>query len=159
MKSFFLPVGFVLILASTFVAAAADRTNLSRLRFTGPELFPIDIPIALLHTALKVCAIDARQLPANALTGGDVNGDKRTALVLLAENHLYVFKQKEDKTLAEPEKIPISSAVKAVQVLDVDGDGREDLLLVNWESHTPLRLRLQNADDEPGPCNNFRLSP
>src|SRR5207248_3318669 len=60
---------------------------------------------------------------------------------------------------AEPEKIPVSSPVRCVQVLDVDGDGRSDLLLMNWESATPLRFRLQDAAGQLGPEVYFTLPP
>jgi FG-GAP-like repeat len=103
--------------------------------------------------------IDDGQLTANALTSGDLNGDGRTDLVLLSENYVYLLAQKEDHTLAEPEKIPLSSAVKSVQVLDVDGDGRSDLLLVNWDSPTPFRFRLQDAAGKLGSEIYFTLPP
>ncbi|NBR86654.1 MAG: VCBS repeat-containing protein [Verrucomicrobia bacterium] len=90
-------------------------------------------------------AIDDAQLTQNALVTGDLNGDKLTDLILLAETHIWVLYQKPDHTFAEPEKIPFTGNVKAVQVLDIDGDGRDDLLLVNWEDKNPFRFRLQNA--------------
>ena len=103
--------------------------------------------------------IEDGQLTPNALVAGDLNGDGRTDLVLLAENCVYFLPQKEDHTLGEPQKIPFSSPVKSVQVLDVDGDGRSDLLLVNWESLTPFRFRLQGADGQLGPEIYFPLPP
>ena len=102
-------------------------------------------------SAPKRWPIDDGQLTANALAGGDLNGDKLTDLVLLGENNIYFLAQNADHTLAEPQKIPFSGTVKAVQVLDIDGDGRDDLLLVNWDSPKPFRFRLQNADGELGP--------
>lgn len=110
-------------------------------------------------SAPKRFAIDDGQLSANALAAGDLNGDHLTDLVLLGETQIYVLSQKADHTLGEPEKIPYSGAVKAVQLLDIDGDGRTDLLLVNWESPTPFRFRLQNAEGQLGPENYFTLPP
>src|SRR5438876_11649934 len=92
--------------------------------------------------------IEDGQLSPNALNAGDLNGDGRTDLVLLAENHVYFLAQKQDHTLAEPEKIPFSGVIKSVQVVDVDGDGRSDLLLVNWEDRNPFRFRLQKGKGE-----------
>ena len=103
--------------------------------------------------------IEDGQLSPNALTSGDLNGDGRTDLVLLAENCVYLLAQKEDHTLAEPVKIPISGVVKSVQVLDVDGDGLSDLLLVNWDDRNPFRFRLQRPGGELGPEMHFPLSP
>ncbi|HEX4120510.1 MAG TPA: VCBS repeat-containing protein [Verrucomicrobiae bacterium] len=103
--------------------------------------------------------IDDGQLTVNALASGDLNGDKLTDLVLLGENNLYFLAQTPEHTLAEPKKIPFSGSVKAIQVLDIDGDGRDDLLEVNWDSPEPFRFRLQNSDGELGPEIYFTLPP
>ncbi|MGP8200338.1 MAG: FG-GAP repeat domain-containing protein [Limisphaerales bacterium] len=103
--------------------------------------------------------INDGQLTANALATGDLTGSKLTDLILLGENNLYLLTQQADHSLGEPRKIPFSGAVKAVQVLDIDGDGRDDLLLINWDSPNPFRFRLQNADGELGPEIYFPLPP
>jgi len=103
--------------------------------------------------------IDDGQLSMNALSTGDLNGDGRTDLVLLAEKYVYFFAQTEDGALAEPEKIPISVTARAAQIMDVNGDGRQDLLLVNWESSTPFRFRLQNEAGQLGPEVYFKFYP
>src|SRR5208282_3376050 len=90
---------------------------------------------------------------------GDLNGDGRTDLVLLGENNIYFLPQLADHSLGEPRKIPFSGSVKMVQVLDIDGDGRDDLLLINWDSPNPFRFRLQNSDGELGPEIYFSLPP
>jgi len=95
----------------------------------------------------------------NALTSGDVNGDGRQDLVLLAEKHLYLVTQQLDGTLAEPERLPYAGVAKAAQILDLDGDGREDLLLVNWDNPNPFRFRLQNAAGRFGPEVQLPLAP
>lgn len=110
-------------------------------------------------SAPKRWPIEDGQLTPNALVAGDVNGDKRTDLILLGENHIYWLAQQADHALAEPERIPFSGTVKAVQVLDVDGDGRDDLLLVNWDSPNPFRFRLQNSLGQLGPEIQFTLPP
>ncbi len=110
-------------------------------------------------SAPKRWSIDDAPLTPNGLIFGDLNGDHMTDLLLLSENFIYLFTQKPDHTLGEPEKIPFSGAVKAVQVLDIDGDGRDDLLLVNWESPTPFRFRLQNDIGQLGPEFYFSLPP
>jgi hypothetical protein len=100
------------------------------------------------------------QLNANALTSGDLNGDGRTDLVLLGDNgSFYFLPQLADHTLGEPQKIPCSGTPKLVQIVDVDGDGRNDLLLVDWDSPTPLRFRLQNAAGQLGPEIYFKTPP
>ena len=100
------------------------------------------------------------QLNPNALAEGDLNGDGRPDLVLLGDNgSFYFLPQLADHTLGEPQKIPCSGTPKSVQILDIDGDGRNDLLLVDWDSTTPLRFRLQNASGQLGPEIYFRAPP
>src|SRR5258706_1856033 len=110
-------------------------------------------------SAPKRWQIEDGQLSPNALGTGDLNGDGRTDLVLLAENYVYFFAQNKDHALNEPEKIPFSGAVKSVQVVDIDGDERSDLLLVNWEDRNPFRFRLQKKGGELGPENYFSFPP
>ncbi len=103
--------------------------------------------------------LDDGLLDQNGLASGDLNGDGRTDLLLLAENSIYFLAQTTNRALAEPEKIPYSGTVRAIQVLDIDGDGREDLLLVNWDSPNPFRFRLQNGAGQLGPEIHFTLPP
>ena len=103
--------------------------------------------------------IDDGQLTPNALTSGDLNNDGLTDLVLLGENVIYWLAQTKEHVLAEAERIPYSGAVKSVQVLDINGDGRDDLLLVNWESPNPFRFRLQNEVGQLGPEIHFSMPP
>jgi hypothetical protein len=110
-------------------------------------------------SAPKHWPVDDGQLTQNALACGDLNGDGLNDLVLLGDTQIYVFYQKPDHTFGEPEKLPYSGSVKAVQVLDIDGDGRSDLLLVNWESPTPFRFRLQNSAGRLGPEIYFPSDP
>lgn len=98
-------------------------------------------------------------LSPNGLTTGDLNGDKLPDVVLLGENTLYVLAQEKDGKLAEPEKVPFSGLVKSVQVLDIDGDKREDLLLVNWDTPNPIRFRLQDKSGQLGPEIHFSMPP
>jgi len=46
-----------------------------------------------------------------------------------------------------------------VQIVDVDGDGKSDLLLVDFDSPTPLRFRLQNNSGQLGPEIYFKVPP
>src|SRR3954471_1887356 len=110
-------------------------------------------------TAPKRLAIDDGLLDPYALVTGDLNGDGRTDQLLLAEGHIYFFAQNEDKTLAEPEKIPYTGAVKSLQVLDIQGDGRDDLMLVNWDNMNPFRFRLQTGAGRLGPEMHFTFPP
>lgn len=112
-----------------------------------------------LWSSVKRWPIDDGQLTPNALTSGDLNGDKLTDLVLLGENVVYLLAQTKSHLLAEAERIPYSGAVKSVQVLDINGDQRDDLLLVNWDNPNPFRFRLQNESGQLGPELHFSLPP
>lgn len=101
--------------------------------------------------------IDDGQLSPNGLAAGDLNGDSRTDLVLLTDEFLWLLPQTEDHSLGEPERIPFSSTARSVQIVDVDGDGQQDLLLIDWESSTPFRFRLQKTNGELGPEVYFEL--
>jgi hypothetical protein len=101
--------------------------------------------------------IEDGQLTQNAMSVGDLAGTGRPGLILLGENHIYWLAQNADHSLAEPEKIAYSGAVKSAQVLDIDGDNREDLLLVNWDSPNPFRFRLQTASGQLGPEFHFSM--
>ena len=104
--------------------------------------------------------IDDGRLDANALAVGDLNGDGLTDVALLGDNGaVYFLAQKPDHTLAEPQKIYYSGTPKAVQILDVDGDGRNDLMLVDFDSPTPYCIRLQNESGQLGPEIFFKSQP
>jgi hypothetical protein len=110
-------------------------------------------------SAPKRWLIEDGQLSPNGFTSGDVNGDGRTDLVLLAENHFYLILQNADGTLGEAEKHPLGALVRSVQVLDLNADGRDDLLFVTFDSATPVRFRLQQEDGQLGPEIYFRRPP
>ncbi|MGD1086682.1 MAG: VCBS repeat-containing protein, partial [Verrucomicrobiota bacterium] len=99
------------------------------------------------------------QMSVDALTSGDLHGSGRRGLILLGENNIYYLAQNADHTLAEPEKIPFAGTVKGVQALEIDGEGRDDLLLVNWDDPDPFRFRLQNAQGQLGPEVHFNFPP
>lgn len=110
-------------------------------------------------SAPKRLAIEDGALDPYALVHGDLNGDSRVDLLLLADAHIYFIAQKADGAFAEPEKVPYIGAVKSIQILDIQGDGRDDLLLVNWDNPNPFRFRLQNSSGRLGPELHFNLPP
>ena len=77
--------------------------------------------------------------------------------MLLTENSVFVLFQNENRLLDEPIKIPFTGVVKSIQVLDINGDSRDDLLLVNWDDASPFRFRLQNTAGQLGPEFYFSL--
>lgn len=99
------------------------------------------------------------QLGINALTVGDINGDQLLDLMLLGESVAHLLIQKADHGFAEPERMPFSETIKAIQIVDINRDGLEDFLTVNWESTYPFRLRFQNPKGQLGPEVFFKLNP
>jgi len=103
---------------------------------------------------------DDGRLDANALATGDLNGDGLTDLALLGDNGaVYFLAQQKDHTLAEPQKIPYSGTPKAVQIVDVDSDGKDDLVFVDFDNPSPVRVRLQKAGGQLGPEIYFKGQP
>ncbi len=108
----------------------------------------------------KTWHVDDGQMDANALATGDLTGDGLNDVVLLGDSGaVYFFKQQADHTLAEPQKISYSGTPKAVQIADVDGDGKNDLFLVDFDSPTPYRVRFQIAGGQLGPETYFKAQP
>jgi len=104
--------------------------------------------------------IDDGRLDANALSVGDLNGDGLADIALLGDNGAVFFlAQQKDHTLAEPVKIPYSGTPKAVQIADINGDGKNDLLFVDFDTTTPFRVRLQIAGGQLGPEIYFKTQP
>jgi hypothetical protein len=104
--------------------------------------------------------LDDGRMDPNALAVGDLNGDGLTDIALLGDNGAVFFlAQQPDHTLAEPVKIPYSGTPKAVQIADIDGDGKNDLVFVDFDSPTPFRVRLQNATGQLGPEIYFKTQP
>lgn len=103
--------------------------------------------------------LDEAQLSMNALAVGDLNGDGRPDVAVLAESYVSLLRQTPDRTLAEPEKVPVTGSVKAIDIVDINGDGRSDLILLNWEAPNPVRIRLQDSTGQLGPELHFTLPP
>ena len=114
-------------------------------------------------SAPKHWAIDDGQLTANALVSGDfgIRGSSHRSGVAGGKRRFTCCGKKADHTrTGEPERIPYSGSVKAIQVLDIEGDVDGTIpLLVNWESPTPFRFRLQNDAGQLGPEVYFTLPP
>ncbi len=96
----------------------------------------------------------------NALVTGDLNGDGLDDVLMLGDSGTaYFLAQQKNHTLAEPQKIAYSGTPKAVAIADVDGDGRNDLVFIDFDSPNPFRLRRQNVNGDLDPEIYFKTPP
>lgn len=101
--------------------------------------------------------LEDQVLGANGIRHGDLNGDGRDDVALLSANAIIWFRQLGKGGFAEPVKIPFVDTVQAMDIEDLNADGRNDLLLINWDHRNPLRVRLQADDGTLGPEVQHRL--
>jgi hypothetical protein len=103
--------------------------------------------------------IDDGLLDPYALSTGDLNADGRADLLLLADGHVHFLAQGAAGLASEPVRIPYSGSVKTAQIVDLNGDRRDDLLLVNWDHLNPFRIRRQDAEGRLGPERHVGMQP
>ena len=95
---------------------------------------------------------------SRALAAGDINGDKRTDLAVLADDGIFVIVQKQDGTLSQPEKYHLAAKQpRQLDIADINGDGRGDLVIITGEQEFPVRVRYQSDDGKLGPEVRYRL--
>jgi hypothetical protein len=87
-----------------------------------------------------------------AVAVGDLNGDGRTDVAMTtagsstpgSDNMLHVFLQASDGTLQPEVKYALGVAPQSIDIGDVNGDGRADVVVGNFGSST-IGVLLQNA--------------
>lgn len=89
---------------------------------------------------------------------GDLNGDKRTDVVMLGLKELAIFYQTETGELAAPQRFPLAEEnCYGLELFDVDGDGRLDIVYLANSKRDALRVRLQNAQAQFGPEQAYAI--
>jgi enediyne biosynthesis protein E4 len=76
-------------------------------------------------------------LAIQAIAAGDLNNDGHPDLVLAGSNVAYVMLNAGDGTFQEASRLTNSGSTEAVLLVDVDGDGRLDIYLSNYDLVTP----------------------
>jgi hypothetical protein len=100
---------------------------------------------------------------SQSLAAGDLDGDGRQDLAVLAENGIYLLmhdRDAEDRPGAfrPPQLCPSGGEkLRGVKIVDLDGDGRQDLLILTGEGEWPLRVRFQHSGGSLGPEERFEL--
>jgi hypothetical protein len=93
---------------------------------------------------------------SNALTVGDLNRDGRTDLALLESNEIEIVYQGEGGKLGEPERLPHTAGnPRMIKAVDLDGDGGDDLVILDGGSDDPIRVRFSVPGGKLGPEQRF----
>ncbi|MFO0907643.1 MAG: VCBS repeat-containing protein [Isosphaeraceae bacterium] len=95
---------------------------------------------------------------ATALVVADLNRDRRDDLALLAANEVVIVLQSENGRLSEPDRIPHSAGSPGMlRATDLDGDGGDDIIILDAGNDDPVRIRFSAAGGRPGPEQRFHV--
>jgi hypothetical protein len=93
-----------------------------------------------------------------ALAAGDLNADGRCDLAILGGDAVFTLLQKDDRSLARPEKFACGGArPRQIDIVDVNGDSRDDLVVLTGEQDFPVRVRYQTPAGKLGPEVRYEL--
>lgn len=82
----------------------------------------------------------------------DLNGDKRNDLVMLGQKELAIFYQTEAGELAPPQRFSLADEnCYGLELYDLSGDGRADIIYLSNGRRDNLRVRLQDSQAQFGP--------
>jgi hypothetical protein len=91
-----------------------------------------------------------------ALAVGDLNRDGRDDLALLAPGEVVTILQEEGGRLGEPERLPHTATNPwLLRAVDLDGDGGQDLVIVDAAPTDPIRVRFSVEGGKLGPELRF----
>lgn len=92
------------------------------------------------------------------LAAGDLNGDGRIDLALLGEKDVLFFYHNTGGGLGRPVySAHATNQPFTLDVSDIDGDGRDDMVIVTGGTRYYANVRLQNATGELGPQIRIKL--
>jgi hypothetical protein len=105
----------------------------------------------------KISTGEAIESPG-ALAVGDVDRDGRDDIVLVAENDLIFVYQTTTGGFSEPERVPhTASNPRMVKLLDVDGNGAADLIILDGGTDHPIHIRFASDEKKLGPEQRFQV--
>ena len=100
----------------------------------------------------------APSLSVGCLRLADLNADGRTDLATLGLKELAVFYQTEAGELDAPVRLPLADEnCYGLEIVDLDGDLRPDLVYLSNTRRDALRVRLQNAQGQFGPEQPYAI--
>lgn len=107
--------------------------------------------------AVKIEISDG-QVNDGAMAIGDLNGDGCDDVAILCGDGVSVVLQRDDGTMGKPTKYFASSErMRQVNICDVDGDKRADLVVLGSDGEYPVRVRFQSSAGQLGPEVRFEM--
>ena len=90
----------------------------------------------------------------------DLNGDGRNDLVIIGQKELTIYYQDKSGELAAPERYALpDDGCYGLEITDVDGDGKPDLVYLCANNRDALRVRLQTSEHQFGPELAYTIKP
>jgi hypothetical protein len=94
----------------------------------------------------------------SALALGDLNQDGRLDLALMTSQEIITILQQADGSLGRPDRLPHTAPRPGVlKLVDLDGDGGDDLALLSGGDEYPIRVRFSRPGGRLGPEERFEM--
>ena len=106
------------------------------------------------RTRKKIKIDDGLTMP-RGLVCADLNNDGADDLALAGRDSIYIVLQKDNGSLAEPVKYPVSAQTLSIHVRDLNGDEINDLILVTTDADKPVHVRFGRETGQLGPQAQF----
>jgi len=95
---------------------------------------------------------------ATGLAVADLNRDGKADLALLAANEIVIVYQGEKGKFSEPERLPHTAGnARMLRPADLDGDGGDDLVILDGGTDDPIRVRFAGEGKRLGPEQRFAV--